>query len=241
MDVFSLLAYGDNGWGDELLHGLGITLALSIATFPVAILLSFLIHWAKVSPYKALRIFGRSYATVFKSLPEILTLLIIYFQSQVIISWVAGWLVPGSTFSISPFLAGLIALSLVISAYGSEVVRAAFNAVGRGQLEAAQSLGMSPFNAFFKVILPQLWRHAIPGFGNLWVILLKDTSLVSVIALHDITHVATLAINTTREPFFFYLVIATVYILLVTLSSRAQKRMEQRASRGFVKVETSNA
>ncbi|WP_323776356.1 ABC transporter permease subunit [Leisingera sp.] len=239
--MFSLLAYGDAGWGDELLHGLIVTLVLAIATFPVAILLSFIIHWAKVSPFRAIRILGRIYSTVFKSLPEILTLLIIYFQSQILISVAANWIVPGSSFSISPFAAGLIALSLVISAYGSEVVRAALNAVGRGQLEAAQSLGLSPFNAFFKVILPQLWRHAIPGFGNLWVILLKDTSLVSVIALSDITHVANLAINTTREPFFFYLLVASVYILLVTLSSRAQKRLEQRSSKGFVRMETANA
>ncbi|MES0884597.1 ABC transporter permease [Roseibium sp. SCP14] len=240
MEFLGLLSFGDKGWGDELFHGLLVTLALSFATFPVAIALSFLIHWGKVSSIAPVRVAARAYTTVFKSLPEILTLLILYYQSQAAVAWVIRWVAPDRDFSMSPFLAGLIALSLVISAYGSEVVRAALNAVGRGQFEAAKSLGLSPFNTFFRVILPQLWRHAIPGFGNLWVILLKDTSLVSVIALSDITHVAELAINTTREPFFFYLVIAAIYILLVTLSSRAQRRLEQRASKGFNREEASN-
>lgn len=241
MDWLALLAFGDTGWGDELLYGLGITLSLALATFPIAILLSFLIHWAKVSQHRTVRIAAQTYTTVFKTLPEILTLLILYYQSQALLNWVTGWVVPDSTLSVSPFLAGLIALSFVISAYGSEVVRASLNAIGRGQTEAAQALGLSPFNTFRKVILPQLWRHAIPGFGNLWVILLKDTSLVSIIALSDLVHVATIAINTTREPFFFYLIIGVIYVLLVALSTRLQKTLEHRASKGIEQMETSNA
>ena len=147
---------------------------------------------------------------------------------------------PDTRLSISPFLAGLIALSLVISAYGSEVVRAALKAVGRGQTEAAQSLGLSRAKTFRLVVLPQLWRHAIPGFGNLWVILLKDTSLVSIIALSDLVHVAALAINTTREPFFFYLVIGAIYLLLVALSARLQTTLERRASKGFARREVAD-
>lgn len=241
MDWLALIALGDTGWGDELLYGLGITLTLALATFPIAILLSFLIHWAKVSQLRPIRFAAHTYTTIFKTLPEILTLLILYYQSQAFVNWVSGWIVPDGTLSVSPFFAGLIALSFVISAYGSEVVRASLNAIGRGQTEAAQSLGLSPVNTFRKVILPQLWRHAIPGFGNLWVILLKDTSLVSIIALNDLVRVATIAINTTREPFFFYLIIGAIYVLLVTVSTRLQKTLEGRASKGFEQMETSNA
>ena len=233
MNKLTLLTLGPGGWGDEILWGLAVTLALAIATFPVAIVLSFAVHWARSSPMMPLRVLGQTYATLFKSLPEILTLLILYYQAQAALRWLGGSFLPETDISISPFLAGLVALSLVISAYGSEVVRAAMNAVGRGQFEAAAALGLSPARAFQKVIMPQLWRHALPGFGNLWVILLKDTSLVSVIALSDLTHVAVLAINTTREPFTFYLAIGILYVLLVMLSARAQKSLECRASRGF--------
>lgn len=237
MDWLALLAFGDTGWGDELLHGLGVTLALSLATFPVAIFLSFVIHWAKTSKRRPVRFVAHGYTTIFKTLPEILTLLILYYQSQAVVNWVADLIMPGSHLSVSPFLAGLIALSLVISAYGSEVVRGSLNAIGKGQTEAAQALGLSRFQTFRKILLPQLWRHALPGFGNLWVILLKDTSLVSIIALSDLVHVATLAINTTREPFFFYLLIGGIYILLVALSTRLQKSLERRASTGISPVE----
>ncbi len=241
MEFLKLLSFGASGWGDELALGLGVTLALSFATFPVAVALSFLIHWAKISSAAPVRAAARVYTTVFKSLPEILTLLILYYQSQIAVAWILEQFSVTSNFSMSPFLAGLIALSFVISAYGSEVVRAALNAVGQGQFEAARSLGLSRFKTFLKVILPQLWRHAIPGFGNLWVILLKDTSLVSVIALSDLTSVAGLAINTTRKPFFFYLVIATIYVALVMLSSRAQRQLEKRASRGFLRMDGPDA
>ena len=241
MTWLNSLSYGSGGWGDELLHGLGVTLALAIATFPFAVVLSFLIHWAKVSRYAPVRLFGRAYTTVFKSLPEILTLLILYCQSQAIVSWLVGVIAPGSHVSISPFVAGMMSLAFVISAYGSEVVRGALNAVGKGQFEAAASLGLSPTHAFFKVILPQLWRHAIPGFGNLWVILLKDTSLVSVITLFELTHVASMAINTTRQPFLFFGLIAVIYVLLVTVSTRAQKQLEKRVSRGFTREENGDA
>jgi polar amino acid transport system permease protein len=241
MEFLKLLSFGASGWGDELALGLGLTLALSFATFPVAVALSFLIHWAKISSLAPVRVGARIYTTVFKSLPEILTLLILYYQSQIAVAWILMQFSVTSNFSMSPFLAGLIALSFVISAYGSEVVRAALNAVGRGQFEAARSLGLSRFKTFRKVILPQLWRHAIPGFGNLWVILLKDTSLVSVIAQSDLTSVAALAINTTRKPFFFYLVIAAIYVSLVMLSSRAQRQLEKRASRGFQRMDCSDA
>jgi len=237
MEFLHLLSFGEQGWGDELLYGLALTIGLSLVTFPVAIVLSFLVHWGRESSIAPVRWVASAYTSTFKSLPEILTLLIIYYQAQAVISWLVGWISPDSTLSMSPFLAGCIALSLVISAYGAEVVRAAYNAVGKGQFEAAWALGLSRFDTFFQVILPQLWRHALPGFGNLWVILLKDTSLVSIIALSDLTHVAAQAINTTREPFFFYGVIALIYVALVVASSSLQKRIERKAARGFVRME----
>jgi polar amino acid transport system permease protein len=128
----------------------------------------------------------------------------------------------------------MIALTLVFSALGSEVVRAAYSAVGKGQMEAAYSVSLSRRKAFFYVILPQMWQHMLPAFGNLWLILLKDTSLVSIIALSEIVRYTNMAIATTKEPFFFYSVLATVYVVLSFISGRVQTVMEKRVNKNLV-------
>ncbi len=233
-DLITLLSFGDKGWGDELLKGLGVTLALAFATVPFALVFSFLVAWAKESPNKLLRMTGNIYTTVFRSLPEILTLIIIYYQLQVIINSFTSAFLPEFSVSISPFMAGMIALTLVFSALGSEVIRAAYRAVGKGQMEAAYSVSLSRRKAFFYVILPQMWQHMLPAFGNLWLILLKDTSLVSIIALSDIVRYTNMAIATTKEPFFFYSVLALVFVLLAFLSGKAQVLMEKRVNKNLV-------
>ncbi len=233
-DLITLLSFGDKGWGDELLKGLGVTLALAFATVPFALVFSFLVAWAKESPNKLLRMTGNVYTTVFRSLPEILTLIIIYYQLQVIINSFTSAFLPEFSVSISPFMAGMIALTLVFSALGSEVIRAAYRAVGKGQMEAAYSVSLSRRKAFFYVILPQMWQHMLPAFGNLWLILLKDTSLVSIIALSDIVRYTNMAIATTKEPFFFYSVLALVFVLLAFLSGKAQVLMEKRVNKNLV-------
>lgn len=230
-ELLSLLAYGDAGWGDELLRGLVVTLALALVTAPLALLLSFLLSWAKLSKSAVLRYFGFGFTTVFRSLPEILTLLIIYYQLQIAINWVASFVFPDANISINPFAAGVVALTLVFGALGSEVVRSAYQSVGHGQAEAALALGMRRHHVFFRVILPQMWRHSLPAFGNLWLILLKDTSLVSIIAVNDLVRYANRAIATTKEPFFFYAVLALIFVVLAILSGFVFAAFERRASR----------
>ena len=233
IELIELLSFGDSGWGDELLKGLGVTLSLALVTAPFALVLAFLIGWSKESSSWLLRNFGKAYTTLFRSLPEILTILILYYQLQDVVNYVASFISPGASVNLSPFLAGAFALTLVFSALGSEVVRAAYRAVGKDQQEAAYSIGLSPRKAFFLVILPQMWRHMLPAFGNLWLILLKDTSLVSIIALSDVVRYANMAIATTKEPFFFYTVIALIYVTLALISGKAQVVIEKRVSQNI--------
>lgn len=230
MDLLSLLAVGDNGWGDELLRGLSVTLLLAFATAPLALVMSFLIAWAKHAESPVLRRGAFGYTTIFRSLPELLTIIIIYYQSQAIVDALVGLFSSTARLSLNAFAAGVIALTLVFSALGSEVVRAAYQAVGKGQVEAASALGLRRRHIFFKVVLPQMWRHAIPAFGNLWMILLKDTSLISVIAVNDLVRYANTAIASTKQPFFFYTVLAFIYIVLAYVSGHAQASFERRAT-----------
>lgn len=236
VELLSLLSYGDQGWGDELLLGLGVTLALAFTTAPFALAMSFLVAWGKQARNPVLRGLAYGYTTVFRSLPELLTLLIIYYQLQAVLNWVAGFAVADANISLNPFAAGVVALTLVFSALGSEVVRSAYQAVGRGQREAAAALGLHQRHAFTRVVLPQMWRHAIPPLGNLWLLLLKDTALVSIIAVSDLVRYANRAIATTKEPFFFYTVLALIYVTLAFLSGRVQAAMERRAATGFAEA-----
>ena len=233
MDLLSLLAYGDTGWGDELLKGLLITLALALTTAPLALVLSFLISWAKHSQNLLVRGFANGYTTIFRSLPELLTLIIIYYQLQVILNKVVHLFWPDSNISLNAFASGVLALTLVFSALGSEVVRSAYQAVSKGQTEAAMALGLKRRHVFFRIVLPQMWRHCIPAFGNLWLILLKDTSLISIIAVSDLVRYANMAIATTKQPFFFYSVLAVVYIVLALISGQVQMMLERRSSRNL--------
>lgn len=230
MELLQLLAYGDTGWGDELLRGLGVTLALALVTAPFAVVFSFLVAWGKASRLKAVRGLSNGFTTVFRSLPELLTLIIIYYQLQALLNAAARLIMPEANIPLNAFAAGVIALTLVFSALGSEVVRSAYQAVGKGQSEAAAALGLRRPQIFFKIVLPQMWRHCLPAFGNLWLILLKDTSLISIIAVSDLVRYANMAIATTKEPFFFYSVLAVIYVLLALISGQIQAALERRAS-----------
>ena len=230
MDLLSLLAFGDTGWGDELARGLMVTLALAFVTAPLALILSFLLAWAKNSNSRLLRGFANGYTTVFRSLPELLTLIIIYYQLQIILNALARLVWADANISLNAFVSGVVALTLVFSALGGEVVRSAYQAVSKGQSEAAMALGLKRRHVFFRVVLPQMWQHCIPAFGNLWLILLKDTSLVSIIAVNDLVRYANRAIATTKEPFFFYTVLAVIFVILAFLSGQVQRVLERRTS-----------
>ncbi len=233
-ELITLLSYGDAGWGDELFQGLLITLALALTTAPFALVLSFLIAWAKNATNPWVSRTGRTYTTIFRSLPELLTLLIIYYQLQSLLNYLSSFFIADANISLNAFVAGVVALTLVFSALGSEIVRSAYQAVGTAQTEAALALGLSKRVTFFKVLLPQMWRHAIPAFGNLWLILLKDTSLISIIAVSDLMRYTNMAIATTREPFFFYSVVALIYIVLAFLSGLGQKALEKSACQTYI-------
>jgi len=128
----------------------------------------------------------------------------------------------------------VFALGLVFGAFSSEVFRGAFLAVPKGQLEAAKACGMTDWQVFSRIRLPQMWRFAIPGLGNLWMVLLKDTSLISIIALDELLRWSKVAAETTKQPFTFYIAAALIYLLLTVLSDLARNYFETRANRGVV-------
>lgn len=238
MEIFNLLgllSFGPNGWGDEIASGALLTIELALTTLPFGFALGLAVALAKDAHSPILRFFADAFTTVFRGLPELLTLFIVYYGGQMLFSRVAGYFVDGVTIEVNQFVAGVVALGLVLAAFSSEVFLAALRAVPRGQKEAAYAVGLSRWKAFRLVVFPQLWRVALPGLSNNWMVLMKDTSLVSVIAINDLMRQTAIAVGVTKQPFFFYLVACLIYLLFSIVSSLFLTRAEARASRGLTR------
>ncbi|WP_070330790.1 ABC transporter permease [Pseudomonas aeruginosa] len=225
-----------HGFGEQLLAGTWMTLKLSLAAVCVGLLLGLLGAIAKTSKYAALRFLGGTYTTIVRGVPETLWVLMIYFGT------VSGLNALGDLFgkpdlALSPFAAGTLALGLCFGAYATEVFRGALLSIPRGHREAGQALGLSPGRIFWRIVLPQIWRVALPGLGNLYLILLKGTALVSLITLDEIMRKAQVASNATKEPFTFYMTAAAIYLSLTVVIMVALHFLERRAGRGFVRNE----
>jgi polar amino acid transport system permease protein len=233
--LFSLLSFGPDGWGDELAAGTWLTIRLALATLPFGLVLGFLVALAKDSESRWLIAASNVFTTVFRGLPELLTLFIVYYGGQILLQKLVN-LVSDQPVEVNGFVAGFIALGLVFAAYASEVFVGAFRGIGKGQYEAAHALGLKTLPTMRLVILPQLIRLALPGLANLWLVLLKDTSLVSVIALEDLLRKANIAVGTTKEPFVFYFAACMIYLALSIVSSIGIVGIERWSDRGLRRV-----
>ena len=220
-------------WAPLLLQGAAMTVGLALTTLPFGLVFGLLAALAKDSKRAWLRGLGETYTTLFRALPELLTLLLIYYGAQILSQNLAAATGLPIDLNLSPFWAGVVALSLVFGAYSSEVLLAALHGIDRGQIEAAKSFGMPPRLAFRRVIAPQMLRMALPGLGNNWLSLLKDTSLVSVIALNDLLRMSSVAVERTRRPFEFYAAACVLYLLMTALSTLILARAEKAAGRGW--------
>ena len=167
-------------------------------------------------------------------MPELLWVLLIYFGSVNAVRGL-GELIGMPDLTLSAFAAGVIALGLCFGAYATEVFRGAILAIPKGHREAGMALGLSKPRIFTKLVLPQMWRIALPGLGNLFMILMKDTALVSVIGLEEIMRQAQNAVTFTKQPFTFYMVAAVMYLGLTILAMGTMYVLEKRAARGFAR------
>lgn len=214
-----LLSCGDTGWGDEIAFGVKVTISLALATLPLGLVLGFFIALAARSEEKLVRLSAGIFTTIFRGLPELLTLFIVYYGLQLALQAGLSWFGIQGRIEINAFIAGMIALTFVFSAYASEVLLSAFRAIPLGQYEAGASLGLSKFHTMCFVILPQLVRIALPGMSNLWLMLLKDTAYVSVIGLSDIIRQTGVAARVSKEAFLFYGIACALFLVLALLSS----------------------
>ena len=232
MGWFGLL-FGAGGWAPLLLKGTAITVLLAVATVPFGFGGGLLLAVLKLSRNRPLRVACDAYTTFFRGIPDLLALFIVYFGLQSLLDTMGRLLGTAWHVEVNAFVAGVIALSVVVAAYSSEVWVASLKAVPPGQAEAARSLGLDARRVFFLVVLPQLGRVALPGLGNIWTILVKDTSLISTLAVMDLLRAASEASRATTRPILFYSAAAAVYLVFSIVSGAGQSYLERRANQGY--------
>ncbi|MGL5375081.1 arginine ABC transporter permease ArtQ [Aeromonas veronii] len=196
-----------------LLDAAWMTLGLALASLVGGMVLALAFSAAELSKQRALVWPVATLTTLIRGLPELLVVLFIYFGSTQVL-----FLITGEYVEFSPFACGVLALSLLFASYATQTLRAALNAVPSGQRLAALALGLGKGHIFFRIVLPQAWRHALPGLGNQWLVLLKDTALVSLIGVNEMMRQAQMASASTYEPFTWYAAAALIYLAISLVS-----------------------
>ena len=190
---------------------------------------------AKLSGNRLAQKIANVYTVAFRGTPEILVILLMYFGSAILLTSVAQFFNPNVKFvDVPPFWAGTIAISLIVGSYATETFRGAFLGVDPGSIEASKALGMTDFQTFIYVRIPEMWRLALPPFGNHMLSLIKDTALISIIGLNETMFVAKQAITVTGKPFTMYIVVGAIYLAFSTIVTVLVMALEKFGERTTV-------
>ncbi|MGK2960166.1 MAG: arginine ABC transporter permease ArtQ [Candidatus Malihini olakiniferum] len=228
---------------NPLASAAGMTVSLAVCALILGLILAMLFAIWEMARWKPVAWGSTALVTLLRGLPEILVVLFIYFGSSQLLMILADGFTLNfgvaefpiklsiETFEVSPFLCGIVALALIYAAYASQTLSGALKAVSQGQRESGQALGLSKATIFFRLIMPQMWRHALPGLGNQWLVLLKDTALVSLISVNDLMLQTKTIATRTQEPFTWYVIAAVIYLVITLLSQYVLKYIELRTTR----------
>jgi His/Glu/Gln/Arg/opine family amino acid ABC transporter permease subunit len=216
-----------------LAQGALVTIALALLALALATLLGALGAIGRLGGGRVAGAVVLVYTTLVRGVPDLVLILLVYFAGQRLANRVAEALGAGPV-SVSPFLAGVLAIGFIYGAYLTETFRGAYLTVPPGQTDAGLALGLHRPALIWTVIAPQLLRFALPGYVNVWQVLVKSTAVVSVIGLQDLVGLANDAGKTVREPFVFFAAVLLVYLFITWASSTVLARVEQRSARGFV-------
>jgi octopine/nopaline transport system permease protein len=232
LSYFELVGFGPNGWGWALLQATLMTLAVASCGFLVGALIGTFVAWAKLSKSLIARSFADGYTTVLRGIPDLLVIYLFYFGGSAALGAIAGLFGAEGFIGVPAFATGALAIGVVSGAYQAEVFRGAYQALSRGELEAARSVGMHRWLMFRRIIAPQVLRFAIPGLGNVWQLVLKESALISVTGLVELLRQSQIGAGSTRRPFDFYVTAAALYLLITWVSTILFEKAEIRSMRG---------
>ena len=225
MEILDVLIMSMN----TFVAAMGETVKLAIASLIVASALGVIFGLFTVSNIKILQMISQIYVGIIRGTPLLVQTFIIYYGlAQVLRPLGFQWNRIGG-----PFTAGVVALSLNAGAYMAEIIRGGIEAVDKGQMEAARSLGLSYGKSMWKIVLPQAFFTMLPAIINQFIISLKDTSLISIIGIRELTQNGKiLAANSTNKVMAIWIVVALYYLIVCTILSRIAKVVERKVSHG---------
>ncbi len=224
----------DDGWANLsfLLAGAGLTLGLSAAALVLAMAIGLLTAIARGSRWRALRVISGAYVELMRTLPLFVLLLWVFYAMPILVQGLdpdgIGFRALGWIADLTPFMAAVIALALNAGAFLSEIFRAGIEGVPRGQVEAAQSLGMGRWLTLRRIVLPQALRRMLPPTVGQFIHTVKDSSLASAIGLAELTRRATELQTQTYRPLELYTLLALEYLVILLVLSRISRWLERR-------------
>ena len=211
-----------------------MTIQLALLSLLLSIVIGLIGASSKLSSLKIVRNIATAYTTLIRSVPDLVIMLLMFYSLQLGLNSITESL-NMDQIDINPFVAGVITLGFIYGAYFTETFRGAFQAVPKGQMEAAFAYGMTPLQVFRRVLFPQMMRFALPGIGNNWQVLIKATALVSLIGLTDIVKITQDAGRSTMDVFYFSVIAAVIYLAITTVSNLILMWLERRYSVGVKK------
>lgn len=221
-----------SGWWDDYFWGAMAVLRVFGVSVILTVVFGLIGAAAKLSKNRIAQKIAGAYTIAFRGTPELLVLLIFYYGSAVTLTAITNLFFSETQFvDIPPFWAGSLAIAMIVGSYATETFRGAFLGVDPGCIEAARALGISNVQTFFFVRIPQMWRLALPAFGNHMLSLMKDTALISIIGLEEILFVAEMATAVTLKPFTMYMIVALIYLSITTVITLVVLALEKHANR----------
>lgn len=233
--AWELLALEPPGWGGALLRGLAVSLQVAVGGYVLGFLIGIGGATGKLYGGPILRDILDVYTTLVRAVPELVLILLLYYAGSDMLNRFMA-LVGSGPVDISGLAAGIFVIGVVQGAYQTEVLRGAFKAVPHGQIEAARAYGMSPFQVLRRITLPGMLPHALPGLSNLWLIATKDTALLAVVGIAELTLVTRQAAGITKSYLLFFCAAGVLYLLITLLSNVAIGWIERHARRGMPAV-----
>ena len=220
------------GYGGLLFKGAKLTIYVGVSAMVIAMILGLIAALCKLSKSKIVSVLAETYTTIIRGVPELVLILLVYYGAPTLLQNLLALFGKDVYVPVNPFVAGVCTIGFIYGAFATEVFRGAYLAVPKGQIEAARACGMGSALTFRRIILPQMWRFALPGLGNVWMVLIKATALISVIQLPELMRSADIAARATRKPFTCFLAASLIYLAITIASNAFQQWAEARASRG---------